>query len=129
MSGYAWTIEPLGGSLRIDCNFQPYCRHCKNNGVLNYMKLFMIKFLNFDLEPGSGKMDAHAFDMELRCPACGYHMVCGVAASKKDYEEGLKIVERNEIKGDLSKEQRIVDKIRYYNAYPESIISGREEQS
>lgn len=91
----AWKIEAIDDFLRINCNFQDYCRHCRNDGTLNYMKLFMIKFLNFDLEPGSGKMDAHAFDMELRCAACGFHDVFGVAVSKEQYEQGLKVVERN----------------------------------
>lgn len=91
----AWVIDPIDDFLRINCNFQSYCRHCRNDGTLNYMKLFMIKFLNFPIIPGGDKKDSYAFDMELRCAACGFHEPFGVAVSKEQYEQGLKVVEKN----------------------------------
>jgi hypothetical protein len=80
------------------------------------MKLFMIKFINFDLYPYSGKKDCYACDIEVRCPACGWHDVFGVAASKEQYEKALKVVKRNELTQSKTFAERREEKVRYYQS-------------
>ena len=84
----AWVIKPDGDSLIIDCNFQTMCRHCKNDSIFNCMKLFMVKFLK--------KNGNYAVELELRCSACGFSTPHDVDISKECYENGLKLVRKNE---------------------------------
>ena len=75
-----WTVKEEGDDIIVDCKSMPTCPH---DGSLE--KLLTSKLLNFDLEPGSGKRDAHAIDMECRCQRCGHLDTFGVALSKSEY--------------------------------------------
>ncbi len=76
-----WTVKRDLDDVIVDCLRPITCPHC--GGV---EKLLMSKLLNFDLEPGSGKREAHAIDMECRCQSCGHWETFGVAIKKSEYD-------------------------------------------
>jgi len=81
-----WTFKSVAKDVLIDCGLQPYCEFCFRFGFKVWMKLFLIKFLNFDVNnPGGDNRDAYALDMEMRCPACGFHETFGVALTKEQF--------------------------------------------
>ena len=88
----SWTVEKRNGQVHITCGFAPQCEMCQNMGFGVQMAMFLIKFLKFDLNPEGNNPTSHALDMEMRCPACGFHEVFGVAVSKEEFDGTLEVV-------------------------------------
>lgn len=63
------------------CLFQPKCQFCETN-----MQVWTIKPQNFEINDGTGHKNAHAMDIEMWCPTCGYTEMFGVPISKEHYE-------------------------------------------
>lgn len=77
-----WIVKEEFNDITIDCLTPPTCYFDGSP-----LKLLTSKLLNFDLEPGSGKKDAHAIDMECRCQKCGWYDPFGVPLHKRQYNK------------------------------------------
>jgi len=69
------------------CLFQPICEF---DGAK--MELGMYKPLEFGINDGSKKKNAHAVDVVMICPECGFKDVFGVAVSKAHYDSIQKYI-------------------------------------
>jgi len=93
-----WSMRlQKNGDIMLDCSEVVYCEFCLNTGFVTQMELFIMKFLNFDLDPKGTEMTSHAIDVEMRCPACGFHEVFGVAVSKEEYDRAIQTIKEPEI--------------------------------
>jgi hypothetical protein len=83
-----WRINANNGSFTgLEADFQPACPHCR----VTQLEPMAIKLITFPLNEEDwwkrGIKNAHAIDVEVRCPACGYWEPYGVACPEDHWEK------------------------------------------
>jgi len=76
-----WTVK-LADPIEINCSFQPRCAFHKD--VL--LELRGINPIMFPIYDNGHRTLAHAVDVSMTCPECGYAELFGVAVSDAEME-------------------------------------------
>ena len=78
MIGSRWKVVDNGTWANLEADFQPMCRYCKIPTECSHLKLFKFPLNEPDYWE-RGEMNAHAVDVNTRCPQCGFKQMFGVA--------------------------------------------------